>query len=120
MCPLLPPTQQKVGYFSSWQLYLFTLLLTVFPQLRSFQGQTALLHAVGYGDVATVQVLVAAKANLEAKDRDVGLSFLSERPSCRGCRSAGLWKLLARISVVAGLAYLCVLTVIRAIRHGLR
>jgi ankyrin repeat protein len=49
--------------------------LKVFQQPRSFQGETALLQAVGRGDVATVQVLVAAKANLEAKTSDVGLSF---------------------------------------------
>jgi len=56
-------------------LCLFSLFLNVFPQVRSLQGQTALLQAVGRGDVAMVQELVAAKANLEAKTSDVGLSF---------------------------------------------
>jgi hypothetical protein len=49
--------------------------LKVFPQPRSLQGKTALLQAVGHRNVATVQVLVAAKANLEAKTRNVGLFF---------------------------------------------
>jgi hypothetical protein len=54
------------------------LIQTIFeslPQTRSLQGKTALIQAVGRGDVATVQVLVAAKANLEAKTSDVELSF---------------------------------------------
>jgi ankyrin repeat protein len=42
------------------------LFLKVLP--RSLQGKTALLQAAGRGDVAIVQVLVAAKANLEAED----------------------------------------------------
>ncbi len=41
------------------------------------QGDTALLLAVRRGDVATVQALVDAKANLEARTKDVGyLSLL--------------------------------------------
>jgi hypothetical protein len=63
------------SYLLSWQLCLFSLFLNVFPQLRFLQGKTALLQAVDRGDVAMVQELVAAKANLEAKTSDVGLSF---------------------------------------------